>query len=85
MTACAVGTWVLFVAWIKQGVFVPAPGCHDTTVACDQAGRTNAATLNEWHALIVRHGQRICRKTQPLCGECPLLARCAFGQSEVGA
>ena len=41
--------------------------------------------LNEWHALIVRHGQRTCRKTTPLCGDCPLLDRCPFGQGEVGA
>ena len=41
--------------------------------------------LNEWHALIVRHGQRICRKTLPLCGECTLLDRCPFGQEQAGA
>ncbi len=40
--------------------------------------------LNEWHALIVRHGQRTCLKSTPRCGECALLDRCAFGQSEVG-
>ncbi|MEI6136328.1 MAG: hypothetical protein WCQ48_02780 [Chloroflexota bacterium] len=40
--------------------------------------------LNEWHALIVRHGQRTCRKTQPLCGDCALLDRCAFGKAQVG-
>jgi endonuclease-3 related protein len=40
--------------------------------------------LNEWHALIVRHGQETCRRTRPLCGECVLLDRCAFGQDEVG-
>ena len=40
---------------------------------------------NEWHALIVRHGQRTCRKTTPLCGDCPLLDRCPYGQGEVGA
>ena len=45
----------------------------------------DVSALNEWHALIVRHGQRTCRKTQPLCGDCALLDRCAFGQSEVGA
>ena len=38
--------------------------------------------LNEWHALIVRHGQRTCRKTQPLCGDCALLDRCAFGRTQ---
>jgi endonuclease III related protein len=38
--------------------------------------------LNEWHALIVRHGQSVCRRSTPRCGECPLLKRCEFGQRE---
>ena len=38
--------------------------------------------LNEWHALIVRHGQQTCRKTQPRCGDCALLDRCAFGRMQ---
>ena len=41
--------------------------------------------LNEWHALLVRHGQQVCRKTTPRCEECPLLARCDFGRAEVRA
>jgi endonuclease-3 related protein len=36
--------------------------------------------LNEWHALIVRHGQQICRRSNPLCDACPLLEDCPFGQ-----
>ena len=40
--------------------------------------------LNEWHALIVRHGQETCRRTRPLCHECVLLDRCLFGQAEIG-
>ncbi len=40
--------------------------------------------LNEWHALIVRHGQETCRRTRPRCEECVLLDRCEFGQIEVG-
>ncbi len=35
--------------------------------------------LNEWHALIVRHGQQVCRRTTPHCAECVLLRRCPFG------
>jgi endonuclease III related protein len=41
-------------------------------------------TLNEWHALIVRHGQQTCLRTRPRCEDCPLLERCEFGASEVG-
>jgi len=37
--------------------------------------------LNEWHALLVRHGQQVCRKTAPRCEECPLRSRCDFGRS----
>ncbi len=37
-------------------------------------------TLNQWHALIVRHGQQICRRTTPLCGACILEPRCEFAR-----
>lgn len=32
--------------------------------------------LNEFHALIVRHGNTVCRKRSPSCGECSLRSRC---------
>lgn len=32
--------------------------------------------LNEWHALIVRHGQRVCLRSRPLCETCVLRVRC---------
>jgi len=38
--------------------------------------------LNEWHALLVRHGQQTCTKSRPRCEGCPLLRRCQFGRSE---
>ena len=40
--------------------------------------------LNEWHALIVRHGQQVCRRSNPLCDACPLLDGCPFGQQALG-
>jgi endonuclease-3 related protein len=40
--------------------------------------------LNEWHALIVRHGQQVCRRAAPRCDECALLPRCPFGRAELG-
>ena len=40
--------------------------------------------LNEWHALIVRHGQSRCRRRDPACAECPLLDRCPRGLRELG-
>lgn len=40
--------------------------------------------FQEYHALIVAHAKAICRKRQPRCPECPLLALCPFGQERVG-
>ena len=33
---------------------------------------TDAALFNEYHALIVELGKKYCKKTQPLCADCPL-------------
>ncbi len=44
----------------------------------------DVALLNEWHALIVRHGQRTCRRSNPRCDECSLLSQCEYGRSQVG-
>ncbi|MQC16969.1 MAG: hypothetical protein DWG82_01885 [Chloroflexi bacterium] len=41
----------------------------------------DVTALNEWHALLVRHGQQVCQKTRPRCEECPLLRRCDFAFS----
>ena len=41
--------------------------------------------LNEFHALVVEHGKRQCRKT-PSCGDCLLNSRCAFpARTQAGA
>ncbi|AZK59750.1 endonuclease III domain-containing protein [Candidatus Desulforudis audaxviator] len=37
----------------------------------------NAALFNEYHALLVTHGHRLCLKTGPRCPECPLSDLCA--------
>lgn len=37
--------------------------------------------FQEYHALIVRHAVLTCRKQQPSCASCPLLATCAFGMA----
>jgi len=36
----------------------------------------NVKVYNEFHALLVRLGKNHCRKTKPLCTECPLKKRC---------
>jgi endonuclease-3 len=38
-----------------------------------------------FHILLIKHGRRLCRAQRPLCGECPLLSGCPFGQRYVGA
>jgi endonuclease-3 len=37
--------------------------------------------LTEAHQLLRRHGQELCRRTEPACDECPLAAECDFCQS----
>lgn len=54
---------------------------YDTyrTYFLDRLG-TDVWTLNQWHALIVRHGQQVCRRTAPQCEACILEARCEFAR-----
>jgi endonuclease-3 related protein len=40
----------------------------------------DVALFQEYHALIVAHAKFVCRKRDPLCDDCPLLAQCNFGQ-----
>ena len=34
----------------------------------------------EYHALLVRHAKTLCRRTNPLCVECPIQSVCDFGR-----
>lgn len=36
-------------------------------------------SFNEYHALIVKLGKDVCKKTSPLCRQCPLLTICITG------
>ncbi len=38
----------------------------------------DSSLFNEYHALLVRHGKHVCRKT-PRCGECRLVGLCVTG------
>ena len=53
-----------------------------STTAADALGR-DAATLGEFHALLVEHGKRHCRST-PRCAECPLAVQCRTGTDCAG-
>jgi endonuclease III len=39
--------------------------------------------LIQAHLLLRRHGRELCRRSKPLCGECPLAADCKYGQREL--
>jgi endonuclease III len=39
---------------------------------------TTVAARREAHLLLRQHGQMLCRRTRPRCGECPLAPDCAF-------
>jgi endonuclease III related protein len=42
----------------------------------------NANLYNDYHAQIVRLGNTLCRKKQPLCEKCPILRFCQFGRAQ---
>lgn len=42
-------------------------------------------TFNEYHALLVKLGKDICKKTAPQCQECPLLEVCPSGQRTIAS
>jgi endonuclease-3 related protein len=44
----------------------------------------DATLYNEYHALLVRLGNTLCRKRDPKCRECPLLELCPFGRAVSG-
>ncbi len=55
----------------------PENGSYSDYQAYCMAGLPHEAALfNEFHALFVRHGKDICRKSQPACGECCLKPVC---------
>lgn len=55
-----------------------APKNYDTFRAVfEEALPVRAALYNEYHALIVAHCKKVCRK-KPLCGECVLRGRCRY-------
>jgi endonuclease-3 len=34
------------------------------------------------HVLLIRHGRRLCRAQQPLCGRCPLASGCLYARTQ---
>jgi endonuclease III related protein len=42
----------------------------------------DAPLYNDYHAQIVELGKRCCRKSNPRCGECPVVNACEYGREE---
>ncbi|MPZ22122.1 MAG: hypothetical protein GEU28_00930 [Dehalococcoidia bacterium] len=62
---------------------VPAVDTYEAWRGMMMAGlRTDAELFNEYHALLVRHGKDVCRKSTPICDACPLLDLCPAGHME---
>jgi endonuclease III len=46
---------------------------------------SDPAAVKEAHLLLQQHGQTLCKRTVPRCGECPLAMGCAYALSVRGA
>ena len=44
----------------------------------------DVSIYNEYHALLVKLGKDVCKKSAPLCPECPISKICMTGSKEVG-
>lgn len=60
----------------RLGLELPADRYESVRGEVERKMQADAATYNEFHALIVRHSKDVCR-AKPLCGECVLRPRCA--------
>lgn len=60
----------------RLGVLTGNPGYETIRRGFETALGKDVHVFNEYHALIVRHGKTICRRTRPLCARCCLRERC---------
>ena len=44
----------------------------------------DVSIYNEYHALLVKLGKDVCKKSAPLCPECPLSTVCMTGSKNIG-
>ena len=64
----------------RLGTLDPNARYADLQRAFHAALPRDAALFNEYHALIVRHAVKRCRKRAPLCADCPLADGCRYGR-----
>jgi endonuclease-3 related protein len=56
----------------RHGLAAEGDAYHDLQALFMKNLEPDGALYNEFHALIVRLGNRICKKSNPLCDDCPL-------------
>ncbi len=61
----------------RLGLLDPGAGYEELRSLFEAELPKEEGLYNEFHALIVRHGKEVCRKT-PLCTVCPLMDICAY-------
>lgn len=61
----------------RLGLLDPGAGYEELRSLFEAELPTEEGLYNEFHALVVRHGKEVCRKT-PLCTVCPLRDICAY-------
>ncbi|MCA1631292.1 MAG: endonuclease III [Acidobacteria bacterium] len=42
-----------------------------------------AGKFYSFHVNLIRHGRKICRPREPLCGRCPIVEYCDYGQTRI--
>jgi endonuclease III related protein len=58
--------------FVRHDLVAPEDGYYELQEYFMLALPENTAVFNEYHALIVRLGKEFCKKTKPLCRQCPL-------------
>lgn len=72
---------------IRLGLADQGTSYAKSYAACNRAGEAlgqDPAVLREAHLLLHHHGQTLCKRTAPNCGECPLKAACRFAAAASG-
>jgi len=57
---------------------------HLVQKAAGEGAGTDCAELAQTHMLLRRHGQELCKRSEPDCGKCPLANDCEFCRRENG-
>ncbi|TVQ92389.1 MAG: endonuclease [Chromatiaceae bacterium] len=67
----------------RLGLLAPGTGYELIRARFERALGSDLPLLNEYHALIVRHGKEVCRARRPRCADCCLAADCAYAGNDI--